>query len=76
MKDNYTDINETFADFYKEYALNIDTPLSKNMVSRALSALGLKTVMKKVICNSKPKYTIMIIIIKDKLFELLYKNVI
>jgi hypothetical protein len=40
-------INETFANIYDRYCDYIDTPLSKNKASRALSAFGLKTAMKK-----------------------------
>lgn len=74
LQSNYSNINETFTTFYENYARDIENPLTKNKVSRALSALGLKTVMKKVICNSKPKCTIMITATKDELSELLYKN--
>ncbi|RHZ62230.1 hypothetical protein Glove_341g49 [Diversispora epigaea] len=52
------------------------TPFSKNKVSRALSALGLKTIIKKVVINNKPKCVIMISATHNELSELLYKNAI
>ncbi|RHZ83558.1 hypothetical protein Glove_91g111 [Diversispora epigaea] len=61
LQSNYSDINETFTTFYENYTQNIaQTPFSKNKVSRALSALGLKTIMKKVVIDNKPKCVIMI----------------
>ena len=45
LKDEYFDINESFTKFYDNYANSTDNPLNKNQVSRALTALGLKTVI-------------------------------
>ncbi|CAG8600513.1 10879_t:CDS:2, partial [Paraglomus occultum] len=47
LQSNYSDINETFNEFYQNYAGNVHNPMNKNRVARALSALGLKTEMKK-----------------------------
>ena len=44
----YPKINEPFQKFYEYYTQNVDNPLNKNYVSRALTALGLKTAMKKI----------------------------
>ncbi|RHZ81632.1 hypothetical protein Glove_117g587 [Diversispora epigaea] len=77
LQSNYSDINETFTTFYENYTQNIaQTPFSKNKVSRALSALGLKTIMKKVVIDNKPKCVIMISATHNELSELLYKNAI
>ncbi|RHZ48149.1 hypothetical protein Glove_557g42 [Diversispora epigaea] len=77
LQSNYSDINETFTTFYKNYTQNVtQTPFSKNKVSRALSALGLKTIMKKVVIDNKPKCVIMISATHNELSELLYKNAI
>ena len=67
-------INETFNEFYQNYAGNVHNPMNKNRVSRALSALGLKTEMKKVMRDEKPKCTIMICASNDELSENLRKN--
>lgn len=77
LQSNYSDINETFTTFYENYTQNItQTPFSKNKVSRALSALGLKTIMKKVVIDNKPKCVIMISATHNEISELLYKNAI
>ncbi|RHZ51843.1 hypothetical protein Glove_469g7 [Diversispora epigaea] len=86
LQSNYSDINETFTTFYENYTQKLlynealppiaQTPFSKNKVSRALSALGLKTIMKKVVINNKPKCVIMISATHNELSELLYKNAI
>ena len=77
LQSNYSDINETFTTFYENYIQNItQTPFSKNKVSRALSALGLKTIMKKIVIDNKPKCVIMISATNDEISELLYKNAI
>jgi len=67
-------INETFNEFYQNYAGNVHNPMNKNRVSRALSALGLKTEMKKVMRDEKPKCTIMIYASNDDLTEIFRKN--
>src|SRR2546430_2446356 len=56
LQSSYPDINETFQEFYNKYAHNTDKALSKNHASRALNALGIKAVMKKLRTNdNKPK---------------------
>ena len=47
LRTEYSKINEPFQEFYEYYAQNVDNPLNKNYVFRALTALGLKTAMKK-----------------------------
>ncbi|RHZ87127.1 hypothetical protein Glove_40g128 [Diversispora epigaea] len=77
LQSNYSDINETFTTFYENYTQNIaQTPFSKNKVSCALSVLELKTIMKKVVIDNKPKCVIIISAIHNELSELLYKNAI
>jgi len=46
-------IKESFAAFYDIYAGWTNNPLSKNFVSRALGALGLKTRMVRMIANGE-----------------------
>ena len=77
----YSEINEPFQEFYEYYAQNVDNPLNKNYVSRALTALGLKTAMKKIkqnqdgeIINRKLKCTMMLSATKDELSEIFRKN--
>ena len=48
LRTEYPEINEPFQEFYEYYAQNVNNPLNKNYVSRALAALGLKTAMKKI----------------------------
>lgn len=67
-------INETFNEFYQNYAGNVHNPMNKNRVSRALSALGLKTEMKKVMRDEKPKCTIIIYASNDELTKIFRKN--
>ena len=64
----------TFTDFYDNYCQYIDVPLNKNRVSRALSAFGLKPVLKKVVVDNKRTSCIMIYADKDKLSSLLRTN--
>jgi hypothetical protein len=71
---NYSEIDESFHDFYDSYSHNIDKPLHKNHVSRALNALGMKTVMKKIKLEDRPKCIIAIHISKEELSEILKKN--
>lgn len=69
-----TGIDMPFADFYACYTHWIDTPISKNRVSRALSAFGFKTAMKRVIYDGKAKSTVMIKASEEELAELCQKN--
>ena len=80
----YSEINETFNEFYEYYAQNIDNPLNKNHVSRALNALGLKSIMKKIRLAKdakaedagafKPKCVMALHATKEELSDILRKN--
>lgn len=48
IRSNYSSIYETFTDFYNKYAYTVNDPLNKNRISRLLTALGLKTITKKI----------------------------
>jgi hypothetical protein len=75
LQAEYTgDINETFTDLYNRYCEYVDDPLNKNRVSRALSAFGLKTVMKKVLRNNKQTCAIMVCAKAEEISELMHKN--
>jgi hypothetical protein len=74
LYENYSEINEPFSWFYNTYSSNYDKPMNKNRVSRALSAFGLKTTMKRAIVNGQSKCTMMIEASKDELFNLYQKN--
>src|SRR5579871_5780784 len=52
---NYPDINISFNDFYQNYSANVSRPLNKNHVSRALNALGINPVMKKMKISEPPR---------------------
>jgi hypothetical protein len=67
-------IDMTFGDFYDSYSHWVDDPMSKNRVSRALLVFGLKTSMKKIICEGKKKCSIMLSATKEELLELGRKN--
>ena len=76
---NYPDINMSFNDFYQDYTDNISCPLNKNHVSRALNALGINPIMKKVKVASdsgrdRKKCVMMIRVAEDTLAEILKKN--
>jgi hypothetical protein len=68
------DIFMTFSEFYDSYSHWIEDPMSKNRVSRALLAFGIKTTMKKIVLDGKTKNTIMICISKEELLDLYRKN--
>jgi hypothetical protein len=70
----YSAINMPFAEFYDCYVHWNDNPISKNMVSRALSAFGLKPVMKKIMVEGKMKCTIMVCATEEELAKLCQKN--
>ena len=81
LRTEYSEINEPFQEFYEYYTQNVDNPLNKNYVSRALTALGLKTAMKKIKQNQdgesigrKQKCTMMLLATKDELSEIFRKN--
>ena len=69
-----SDINMPFGEFYDSYSHWIEDPMSKNRVSRALLAFGIKTTMKKIVLDGRTKNTIMICISKEELLELCRKN--
>lgn len=75
LQSYYSDINETFHEFYDKYAHSTDKPLSKNYVSRALSALGIKAIMKKLrTADNKPKCFMVLCKTKEELSEILINN--
>ena len=63
-----------FAEFYNNYEHWMEIPMSKNRVSRALSAFGLKPVMKKIMVEGKMKCTIIVCATEEELAELCQKN--
>ena len=67
-------INMSFSDFYQDYINTVDHPLSKNFVSRALNALGIKPIMKKIKSGEVTKCTMIICVTKEKLSEVFKKN--
>lgn len=69
-----SDINMPFGEFYDSYSSQLTDPMSKNRVSRALLAFGIKTTMKKIVLDGKTKNTIMICISKEELLDLCQKN--
>ena len=72
---NYPEINMSFNDFYQDYTDNISYSLNKNHVSRALNALGINPVMKKVkVAANRKKCVMMIQVTEDSLSEILKKN--
>jgi hypothetical protein len=79
---NYPDINISFNDFYQNYSANVSRPLNKNHVSRALNALGINPVMKKIKIPGPPgppgcdrkKCTMMIQVTDSALSDILKKN--
>jgi len=73
---DYTEkgINEPFAVFYDIYAERTDNPLSKNSVSRALRALGLKTRMVRMIVDGREKSVISIQATATELQDVFRKN--
>jgi hypothetical protein len=74
LRSNYPDINETFHDFYENYAQNVDNPLNSNHVARALSALGLKNTMKKIYQEGRIKCTMVLGATKEELAEIFRRN--
>jgi hypothetical protein len=76
LKDNYAEINVSFATLYNNYIHSVDDdhPLNKNQVSRALSVLGLKMVMVKEKHNNKWKSIVMVRASEDRLSEIFRKN--
>ena len=67
--------NDTpFGEFYDSYSHWTENPMSKNRVSRALSAFGLKSVMKKIMCNGKMKCTMVLSTTEEEMAKLCEKN--
>ena len=67
-------IKESFAVFYDIYAERTDNPLSKNFVSRALGALGLKTRMVRMSADGRQKSIISIQATAVELQDIFRKN--
>src|SRR5690349_14301019 len=71
---NYTEINMSFNEFYQNYANTINNFLNKNHVSRALNALGINPVMRKIKLTTdegKRKCVMMIQVTREELSEIL-----
>jgi len=71
---NYTEINMSPNDFYQNYTNTINDFLNKNHVSRALNALGINPVMRKIKLDGRRKCTMMIHVAQEELSEILKKN--
>jgi len=71
---NYSEIDETFHDFYDNYCQSIDNPLNRNHVSRALNALGIKPIMKKIKFEGKNKCAMVLYATQEELSEIFRKN--
>jgi hypothetical protein len=74
LKDNYSDINETFTTLYNNYIRSVDNPLNKNQISRALTALGLKTMTISEKHNNQWKAIVRVCASKDRLSEIFREN--
>ncbi|CAB4419733.1 unnamed protein product [Rhizophagus irregularis] len=68
-------IDGSFSDFYEGYAFHCaDSPMTKNMVSRALGAIGLKPKMMKIDFEGRRKSAIVIKASADELYEALRRS--
>ena len=68
-------IDGSFSDFYEGYAFHCaDSPMTKNMVSRALGAIGLKPKMMKIDFEGHRKSAIVIKASADELYEALRRS--
>lgn len=75
IRSSYSSIYETFTDFYDKYACAMNEPLNKNQISRLLTALGLRTTVKKVNTpDGKSKCCVFLNVPEDKLSETFKKN--
>jgi hypothetical protein len=75
LKDNYSEINVPFATLYNNYISSVDNPLGKNLVSRSLTALGLKTtIVRKKHNDGTWKFSIIVHASNDELTEIFRKN--
>ena len=63
-----------FGEFYDSYSHWSENPMSKNRVSRALSAFGLKSIMKKIMYDGKNKCTMVLSATEEELTKLREKN--
>jgi hypothetical protein len=66
-----TGINELFTVFYETYTHCIDSPMTKNFVSCALGAIGLKAKMVRIDFEGRKKSTIVFKASKEELCQLL-----
>lgn len=71
---NYSEIDETFHDFYDTYSHFLDKPLTRNHVSRALNALGIKPIMKKIKFEGRNKCAMVLYADNGSLSEIFIKN--
>ena len=71
---NYSNLADTFHDFYNNYTSNVNDSLNKNHVSRALNALGIKSRMKKIKKDDKIKCVMTLYATKEELSDILRKN--
>ena len=74
LLENHSAIDTPFGEFYDSYSHWTENPISKNRVSRALSAFGLKSAMKKIMCNGKMKCTIVLSATVEEIAKLREKN--
>ena len=73
LLEDCSDIDIPFGDFYNSYSQWVENPMSKNRVSRALLAFGIKTVIRRIFMD-KMKSIIKITVSKEELLELGRKN--
>jgi hypothetical protein len=74
LHSEYSEIDEPFHEFYDKYASNVNNPLNKNHVSRALIALGLKPTVRKIKYDGKSKCVVFLYATKEELSEIFRKN--
>jgi hypothetical protein len=67
-------IDMPFGEFYDSYSHWLENPMSKNRVSRALSAFGLKSIMKKIMYDGKNKCTMVLSATEEEMAKLREKN--
>src|SRR5436190_16161481 len=74
LLEDHSAIDMPFGEFYDSYSHWTDNPMSKNRVSQALSAFGLKSAMKKIMCNGKMKCTMVLRATEEEMAKLHEKN--
>lgn len=74
LSETYSSIDIPFSEFYDIFCHNSVDSMSKNLVSRALSAFGLKGVMKKIPIEGRIKSTIMLCATEEEMTILREKN--